>query len=102
MILKIKKRNRAHGSMSWFFTDATDIMNHQAEITCENANNYRQWCDGATDILIDPEGWNEKNFKPISFRWITFKDKFRKDRVALYCKEAYLLNDAGKTIERLN
>lgn len=102
MILKIKHENEANGDLSWFYVDVLEVKNHTRGIALETEKNYRQWIDGATDVLINFPIWIEGDWKPVSFRWLFCKDKLGKDRTIVFDKEAYLLNDNGKTIERLN
>lgn len=87
---------------TWWYFEASNVANHIKKVEIETYKEYCQWFSGANHILLNLNITDEKEFKPFSFRWLTYVDKSGNEKCVLYNENAYLCTDEGKTIERLN
>lgn len=101
MILKVKSEVEGSNN-SWRFYDGVEGLHYTVyDNASETKKNYEQ-CGTPADVQ---EVWYEYNLRPVAMSQPVLLAAFSSEATGcmhLFCStECYLLNDAGKTIERL-
>ena len=84
----------------WFFIDRVIECTCQ-RMVCETFDGWEQLSKKANRSFVDLRPWGENQKTKVGL-WIRLLKDGYQDEMFLFCdSEAYLLNDAGSTIERL-
>jgi len=101
MILKISHQlnDEEH---RWWYAEVKELSNNIQALEITTEENWKQWLNSTNKILLSDGAYRDGKFIGKEFYYLEYIDYDDNHKTVIYDQIAYLLNDKGETVDRLN